>query len=89
MRTRSPEKEAAVPLRFNIDHSPACVENGPAVMPGETYDFTDEQVAAGIAGCWSENDPSRGTRQQQPVLEQARDEQTTDPAEPEDKEQQA
>lgn len=76
-----------MPRFFNIDHSPVSVENGPAVMPGDTYDFTDEQVAAGIAGRWSENDPRGGVRQE-PAVEQVRDEQTTDPAEPENKEQQ-
>jgi hypothetical protein len=77
-----------VPRFYNIDHSPASVENGPAVAPGDAYDFTDEQVAVGIAGLWSEHDPRGGARQQ-PAFEQAHDEQTTDPAEPEDKEQQA
>lgn len=74
-----------MPRLFNIDHSPVSVENGPAVMPGETYDFTDEQVAVGIAGLWSENDPRRGIRQKLAV-KRATDNQT-EPAQPENQEQ--
>lgn len=79
-----------MPRLFNIDHSPACVENGPAVLPGETYDFTDEQVAAGIAGLWSENDPRgpapRGESPVAPVASLTAN-QTTEPAQPENQEQ--
>jgi hypothetical protein len=70
-----------VPRLYNIDHSPASVENGPSVLPGETYDFTDEQVAAGIAGLWSENDP-RGPAVREPMASVPVPEQTTEPAEP-------
>lgn len=68
-----------MPRLYNIDHSPVSIENGPSVMPGDTYDFTDEQVARGIAGRWSENDPRRGSQQRPAAFEQARDEQTIDP----------
>lgn len=77
-----------MPRFFNIDHSPVSIENGPAVMPGDTYDFTDEQVAAGIAGLWSENDP-RGPAPQGKSSSDATSatgEQTTEPAQPENQE---
>ena len=50
----------------------------PAVPPGGTYDFTDEQVAAGITGRWSTEDPSacRGL-QSSPRLSAARDHRST------------
>jgi hypothetical protein len=44
---------------YNVDHLPVVVvNNAPAVKPGESYDFTDEQVEAGITGRWSETRPT-------------------------------
>lgn len=67
---------------FNVDHLPVVLENdAPAIEPGASYDFTDEQVEAGIAGVWSEDDPrgpARQTKPAAPVVTQ----QTTAPATP-------
>ena len=49
-----------MPTLFNRDHQTAILGPETAVQPGEPHDFTDEQVAAGIAGLWSEEDPRAG-----------------------------
>lgn len=50
-----------MPKLFNTGHMPVVLSwQEPAVMPGDSYDFTDEQAAAGIAGDWSEHDPRAG-----------------------------
>jgi hypothetical protein len=52
-----------MPRLFNVDHGPVLVDpirDERAVLPGESYDFTDEQIAAGLAGQWSETDPRAG-----------------------------
>ena len=50
-----------MPKLFNTGHSPVVLSwTEPAVLPGESYDFTDEQAAAGIAGDWSDVDPRAG-----------------------------
>ena len=52
-----------MPRLYNVDHQPQLinpVSGERAVMPGESYDFTDEQAAAGIAGSWSDTDPREG-----------------------------
>lgn len=76
-----------MPRLYNVDHSPTSIENGLAVAPGESYDFTDEQVEAGIAGAWSQTDPRgpapQGKSPAPPV------EQSTEPAPPENQEQSA
>jgi hypothetical protein len=49
-----------MPRLYSLDPFPVVPNiHAPAVLPGEPYDFTDEQVAAGIAGPWSEHDPRR------------------------------
>lgn len=77
-----------MPKLFNLDHSPVVVDYSErAVMPGESYDFTDEQVAAGIAGQWSEEDPRAGLEAER-AFKQKRDrpaQTTPDPAEPGEK----
>jgi hypothetical protein len=46
---------------WNLDHQPVVVENDqPAVLPGESYEFTKEQIEAGVAGNWSDKDPRKG-----------------------------
>jgi hypothetical protein len=49
---------------FNVDHQTAVIDpiESIAVQPGESYDFTDEQVAAGLAGSWSDEDPRAGLK---------------------------
>lgn len=52
-----------MPRLYNTDHQPHLIHptsGERAVMPGESYDFTDEQIAAGLAGCWSDTDPREG-----------------------------
>lgn len=50
---------------YNVDHSPVVVkQNERAVMPCLPYEFTDEEVAAGIAGLWSEENPREGLEQE-------------------------
>jgi hypothetical protein len=50
-----------MPKMYNVDHAPRVIVHGErAVMPGEAHDFTDEQVAAGVAGLWSEKNPRAG-----------------------------
>jgi hypothetical protein len=72
---------------YNVDHQPAVADHGkPAVRPGESYDFTKDQVEAGIAGQWSEENPRKGLKQER-EFKRARDKAPvtaeTDPAEPE------
>lgn len=50
-----------MPRFFNTDHSPVIVVHGErAVMPGESHNFTEEQVAAGLTGSWSKDNPRAG-----------------------------
>jgi hypothetical protein len=78
-----------MPKRWNLDHSPHVVDYSQrAVMPGESYDFTDEQIKAGLAGNWGEEDPRAGLKAER-EFKQKRDQNvapTTEPAEPEIKE---
>jgi hypothetical protein len=51
---------------YNTDHQPAVVDHAqPAVQSGESHEFTDEQIHAGLAGSWSEEDPRKGLEQEQ------------------------
>ena len=74
---------------FNTDSQPVVISwSEKAVLPGESYDFTDEQIAAGIAGSWSEDDPRAGLPAEK-EFKSRRDSKatakadTTQPAEPE------
>ena len=75
--------------RWNVDHQPAIVDhNIPAVMPGESYEFTEEQIEAGLTGMWSETDPRGGLKKER-AFKRDRDAKadaehdvTTEPAEP-------
>ena len=59
--------------RWNLDHQPVVVDNDePAVPPGESYDFSKEQLEAGLAGTWSDRDPRKG-RAQEKAFKQRRD----------------
>lgn len=50
---------------YNVGHQPVVVDHGcPAVQPGESHKFTDEQIAAGIAGDWSPDDPRKGLEEE-------------------------
>lgn len=50
-----------MPKLFNVGPDPVVIDwSERAVMPGEPYDFTDEQIAAGLAGQWSETNPREG-----------------------------
>jgi hypothetical protein len=50
---------------YNVDHSPAVVRaNERAVMPCQPHDFTEGEVAAGLAGTWSAEDPRAGLAQE-------------------------
>lgn len=49
-----------MPTLYNLDHQHAIIGPDVSVAPGAAHDFTDEQVAAGISGRWSENDPRAG-----------------------------
>lgn len=46
--------------KFNVDHQAAILDGGVAVAPGEPHDFTAKQIAAGLAGRWSDEDPRAG-----------------------------
>lgn len=62
-----------MPTRWNVGPSPLVLDwNHPAVLPGDSHDFTDEQIDAGIAGDWSETDPRAGLSDEQ-VFKRARD----------------
>lgn len=48
---------------YNTDSVPVVPSRGidePAVQPGAPYEFTPEEIEAGISGSWSEEDPRRG-----------------------------
>lgn len=72
-----------MPRLFNVGSEPVVISwSERAVMPGGSYVFTDEQVAAGVAGQWSEENPR--TVKSRPKREApAEAEQTEPPAEPE------
>lgn len=52
-----------MPIRFNVDHQTQII-NGVGVLPGASHDFSDEDIAAGIAGQWSQDDPRQGLPQE-------------------------
>lgn len=59
---------------YNVDHLPVVVvNNAPAIRPGESYDFTDEQVEAGITGRWSETDPRATGPRSTPLVQAAKE----------------
>lgn len=80
-----------MPKLFNLDHSPVVVNrNERAVLPGESHDFTDEEIAAGLAGLWGDEDPRKGLKAEREFKRKrdakARAPQTTEPAaEPDNK----
>ena len=50
-----------MPILYNA--SPNYIQpvpNEPAVAPGDGYEFTDEQIAAGLDGAWVEENPRAG-----------------------------
>lgn len=50
-----------MPTLYNVDSQAAVVSHSArAVQPGDSHDFTDEEVAAGLGGAWSELAPRRG-----------------------------
>lgn len=51
-----------MPLLFNLDHQHAIHQDGSATAPGESHEFTEEEIEAGLAGHWSENDPRAGLK---------------------------
>lgn len=85
-----------MPTRWNVDHQHALIDplNYVSVPPGESHEFTDEEIEAGIAGCWSEVDPRAGLdaerefkqRRDRGKQSAQADDTTTEPAEPESKE---
>lgn len=74
-----------MPRLYNLDHLPVVVDiHKLAVYPGMGYDFTDEQVKAGITGLWSEKDPRAGLEQERAFkARRAAEAVSTEPAEPE------
>lgn len=56
-----------MPKLFNTDHQAAVLNwiEHVVVQPGESHDFTDEEIAAGLAGSWSETDPRAGLSAEQ------------------------
>lgn len=77
-----------MPKLFNVDHQPAVLRwHEPAIMPGESHDFTDEEVAAGLGGQWSEEDPRAGLKDEREFKKRRDAVKTTDtPAESGEKE---
>lgn len=87
-----------MPRLYNTDHQTAVLSwvEGIVVQPGEPHDFTDEELAVGLAGSWSEQDPRAGLKAEQqfkkrrdrkasqpPSNEPDAEGEPTDPAEPE------
>jgi hypothetical protein len=61
---------------WNLDHSPAVIApNLPGVKPGESHDFTVEEIEAGVSGVWSKTDPRKGLEQEK-AFKGRRDEKT-------------
>ena len=54
-----------MPTRFNLDHQYAIHGDGSATAPGEPHDFTPEEIEAGLAGQWSDEDPRAGLTEEQ------------------------
>jgi hypothetical protein len=55
-----------MPLLWNHDWQPLVVDqNLPAIQPGGSHNFSDEQVANGIGGLWSAEPP--GAREKRAV----------------------
>ena len=73
-----------MPKLWNLDHQPVVLDwNERAVMPGESHEFTDEQITAGLAGHWGDEDPRAGLEAER-AFKHKRDKgvaQTTEPAE--------
>lgn len=74
---------------YNVDHQTAVIDQDqPGVQPGESYNFTDEQIEAGLTGSWSETDPKAGAgeekkfkgRRRKPASDLADDADQGDPA---------
>jgi hypothetical protein len=71
-----------VPLRWNIDHQPLVIHPQlPAIQPGQSYDFSDEQVANGIGGLFSEEPPF--AKEERAIKKARKAIKRTEPAEPE------
>lgn len=69
-----------MPRLYNVDHQPHLINpvgDERAVLPGEPYEFSDEQIAAGLAGHWSETDPREGLDDER-AFKLARDTSRTD-----------
>ena len=50
-----------MPRLFNHDHQAHVVDPDlPAIQPGESHEFTDEQVNAGLTGIWKQTVPRKG-----------------------------
>ena len=46
---------------WNVDHMAVIVHfNEPGVHPGESREFSDEEIEAGFTGAWSDVDPRSG-----------------------------
>lgn len=70
-----------MPTRWNIDPQPQAIdhEEGP-VLPGDPYDFTAEQIKAGLTGNWSTKDPRIGLSDER-VFKTRRDAKANHPTE--------
>lgn len=54
-----------MPKLYNADHQTQIIHGVElGVAPGEPHNFTDEEIAAGIAGQWSTKNPRQGLPQE-------------------------
>jgi hypothetical protein len=78
-------------ILWNVGPGPVVLDwSSPAIQPGDSHEFTDEQVDAGIAGDWSDKDPRSGLEAEK-AFKQKRDaapaaSPTTEPAQAGEKE---
>lgn len=48
---------------WNVDHQPAVIDHDkPAINPGDSHNFSPEQVEGGLGGLWSNEDPRGGLK---------------------------
>ena len=75
-----------MPRLYNVDHQPLVVHPAvSAIQPGESFDFSDEQIAAGIGGLWSTTPGGPDAAEVKKAATKGRQavKQATEPAQPE------
>lgn len=63
-----------MPRLWNVDCQTAILSpDEPGVAPGDSHDFTDAEVDAGLSGSWSFSDPRPPVKAGRPAAKAAAD----------------